>query len=145
VQGHHQTDLIAAGSQQGTGATGPGRSAGRKRRDALVMAVGDTASDLEMFRLAKLSFAPGNADATVKSATGVTVVRPAAQAGFSVAVARLIGHRPGACAACAPPRLGAPASSFSTCWRSKTSAAYGRPFGQRGSCAPPAALLIECR
>lgn len=57
------------------------------------MAVGDTASDLEMLRLAKLSFAPGNAAAAVKSASGVTVVRPAAEAGFSVAVARLIGHR----------------------------------------------------
>src|SRR5262249_15912526 len=40
-------------------------------------------------------------------------------------------------APCVPcPVSGTPAGSFSTCWRSKTSAACGRPYGQRGSCVP---------
>ena len=105
VQGHYQTDFIAAGANKARGLRVLAEALGTSGETPLAMAIGDTASDLEMLRLAKLSFAPGNADAAVKSASGVTVVRPAAQAGFSVAVARLIGHRPGACGVCAPPRL----------------------------------------
>jgi hypothetical protein len=71
----------------------------------LAFAVGDTASDLGMLRLAAMAVAPGNADAAVREAPGVVVVRRHAQAGFAEAVGRLVGHRPGGCRLCAPPPL----------------------------------------
>ena len=72
------------------------------------MAIGDTAKDIGMLRLARLGVAPANADAAVRR-SGATVLRRSAQAGLADAVTRLVGHMPGGCPICAPAPL-APSS-----------------------------------
>jgi hydroxymethylpyrimidine pyrophosphatase-like HAD family hydrolase len=65
-------------------------------------AVGDSATDLPMFQLAALSFAPANASPEVKQAKIVETTH-SVQRGMEQAVTRLIGHKPGSCSIC---RLG---------------------------------------
>lgn len=69
----------------------------------IALAVGDTASDLSMLALADLAAAPANADADVQRA-GIRTARHAYQAGLGEIVANLLGHRPGGCPTCRPPR-----------------------------------------
>jgi hypothetical protein len=92
------TGLEALADHLGTAASG---------RRWLAMAVGDTASDLPMLRLATRAFAPANADEEVRRA-GITVLRRACQAGLADATTRLLGHRPGRCPICREPRLSSP-------------------------------------
>jgi hypothetical protein len=98
VQGHAQTDFLPEGTDKARGVRqllerlgGPGEVA---------FAVGDTASDISMLRMARLGLAPAHASPQVGART-----RAPYQAGLAQAVARLIGHRPGSCAACRVPRL----------------------------------------
>lgn len=105
VPGHYQTDFVGAATGKARGLRVLARELGVRGEQPLALAVGDTASDLEMLHLAQLRIAPGNADQAVRSDSGITVVRPPAQAGLAEAVARLVGHRPGSCPVCAPPPL----------------------------------------
>ena len=73
-----------------------GRGSGDK---PLALAVGDTVSDLPMFDLAAMAFAPANADALVRS-SAVTVLRRPYQSGLAMAAAGLLGHSPGGCPVC---------------------------------------------
>ena len=66
------------------------------------MAVGDTELDLPMLGLARMAFAPANADKKVREA-GVEVTSGDCQQGLARAVARLVGHYPGTCPICAAP------------------------------------------
>src|SRR5439155_4355676 len=70
----------------------------------LALAVGDSASDLSMMRLARAAYAPANADAAVREA-GVEILAEPYQRGLAAAVSRVIGHAPGGCQVCAPPPL----------------------------------------
>ena len=105
VPGRQQTDFIGARTDKSRGLRALACRLGAGADAPLALAVGDTASDLGMLGLATTAIAPGNADAAVRRARGVTVVRPAAQAGLAAAVARLVGHRPGGCERCAAPPL----------------------------------------
>ena len=105
VRGAAQTDFTVAGIDKGKGVA---ELAGRLSDDSehLALAVGDTEADLSMLRLAHLAFAPANAQPSLRrSDIGVQVVRAPYQAGLALAVERLIGHAPGACARCRPPSL----------------------------------------
>jgi hypothetical protein len=70
----------------------------------LAFAVGDTAADLPMLREAALALAPAHARHRL-GREGVETMRAPYQAGLAEAVARLLGHAPGTCPACRPPRL----------------------------------------
>lgn len=107
VEGEGQTDFVVVTIDKGVGiralASHLGATGG-SRRGILAFAIGDTVSDLPMLREAELAFTPANADQAVRDA-GVEVVSASYQAGLSVAVGRLIGHPPGACAICRAPTL----------------------------------------
>ena len=70
----------------------------------IVLAVGDSAADAPMLRLAETSFAPAHADASAR-ASAARVTRRPYQLGLADAVAEVVGHRPGRCARCATPAL----------------------------------------
>jgi hydroxymethylpyrimidine pyrophosphatase-like HAD family hydrolase len=105
VRGHYQTDFIATGTDKARGIRVIAGALGVHAETPLAMAVGDTASDLGMLRLAAMAVAPGNADSAVRRSRAVTLVRRHEQAGLAEAVALLVGHRPGGCNRCAPPRV----------------------------------------
>jgi hypothetical protein len=104
IRGAAQTDFAAAQVDKGTGVRAlASRIAGQRTRDGeeLTFAVGDTAADLPMLRMATLAFAPANASSTLRRAGANTrVLRAPYQAGLSLAVQRLIGHAPGTCPTC---------------------------------------------
>jgi hypothetical protein len=106
IRGHAQTDFMVDRVTKASGLGALGDELGVDSREPawLAMAVGDTASDLPMLRLARLAFAPANADASIRDA-GITVLEGAFQAGLTEAAARLLGHRPGGCPACGDPGL----------------------------------------
>jgi hypothetical protein len=103
IQGQAQTDFMVVGIDKGAGtrallellgADGPGP----------LFAIGDSVSDLPVLALARVARAPANADAAVRQ-SGVRLLRRPFQLGFVDAVSELLGHSPGRCATCAPPRL----------------------------------------
>ncbi|WP_037366115.1 HAD hydrolase family protein [Amycolatopsis orientalis] len=98
VAGDEQTDFVAAGVDKGTAL----RLLAEKLGAPVALAVGDTATDLPMLRLAALACAPGNADKAVR-ASEIQVLRRDYALAVSQAVERLLGHRPGSCDACRPP------------------------------------------
>jgi hypothetical protein len=110
IRGHAQTDFMAGRVTKASGLEALADELGLDQREPawLAMAIGDTASDLPMLRLARLAFAPANADARVREA-GITVLKGALQEGLTEATARLLGHPPGGCPACRDPNL-APSS-----------------------------------
>jgi haloacid dehalogenase-like hydrolase len=108
VRGIAQTDFLPRGVDKARGVRelirwmgGMGSGEGE-----LALAVGDSAADVGMLTAARLGLAPGNADRGAMRAAGVPVLRGSYQAGLASAVGRLIGHRPGGCAACRPPVVG---------------------------------------
>jgi hydroxymethylpyrimidine pyrophosphatase-like HAD family hydrolase len=104
VIGDAQTDFVPAGVEKSAGVRALMKLLGAA--DAPVaLAVGDTSMDLGILRMADLGLAPAHASSAVRAA-GVRRTRAAYQAGLAEAVARLLGHRPGACAECAMPQLG---------------------------------------
>lgn len=108
VAGASQTDFIVAGMDKGTGlralAADLAPDAVSAGEMPVALAVGDTVSDLPMFNLAKMAFAPANADTGLRDA-GVTVLKRPYQSGLAVAAARLLGHAPGGCSVCRAPHL----------------------------------------
>jgi hydroxymethylpyrimidine pyrophosphatase-like HAD family hydrolase len=109
VHGDAQTDFVLHGVNKGRGiqallqawARGPAAD----DRKPLALAVGDTELDLPMLGLARMAFAPANADQKVRDA-GVEVTSGDCQQGLARAVARLVGHYPGTCPVCAAPAQG---------------------------------------
>jgi hydroxymethylpyrimidine pyrophosphatase-like HAD family hydrolase len=108
VRGYAQTDFAIAEVDKAAGIQVLLRAVGRGHEGddgrPLAFAVGDTELDLPMLRLARLAFAPANADRHVREA-GVDIVRGACQQGLAHAVGKLLGHHPGACPKCAGPAL----------------------------------------
>ncbi|MFZ0217215.1 MAG: HAD hydrolase family protein [Candidatus Dormiibacterota bacterium] len=98
VQGRRQTDLVPARVTKATGLKALADELGTPSAP-LAMAIGDTVSDLEMLREARLALAPANADAGLRK-SGVTVLRHPCQRAVRDAATRLLGHRPGACPVC---------------------------------------------
>jgi hydroxymethylpyrimidine pyrophosphatase-like HAD family hydrolase len=99
VPGLGQTDIVAATVDKGTGLAELARLSGSA---PVHLAVGDSASDIPMFALARHACAPANGDGTVRAASGVRVLRSAYAAGLAEAAARVLGHRVGACPRCRP-------------------------------------------
>src|SRR5439155_4982851 len=102
IQGESQTDFIASGINKGAGLLAlvdalAGRSG--DGRPEIALAVGDTAADASMLALARSAFVPAHA-APGARAPGAKRVRRPYQAGLALAVAELLGHRPGGCARC---------------------------------------------
>jgi haloacid dehalogenase-like hydrolase len=103
--GESQTDFTARGVDKGTGVRALAERLDPLQGDPLLsVAVGDTVADLPMLREAGLRFAPAHATPAL-SGQGVELLEAPYQAGLAVAVGRLIGHEPGCCPACRPPRL----------------------------------------
>ena len=111
VPGDAQTDFVPAGVEKATAVRALLALLGEHRAE-VALAVGDTATDLGILRLAKLGLAPAHAGRAVRD-EGVRCTRAPYQAGLAQAVGRLIGHRPGTCPQCAPPEL-TPAERFLT-------------------------------
>jgi hydroxymethylpyrimidine pyrophosphatase-like HAD family hydrolase len=109
IAGQAQTDFMVERVTKATGLQALADHLGEAPSSPrwLAMAVGDTASDLPMLRLATRAFAPANADEEVRQA-GITVLRGACQAGLADATTRLLGHRPGRCPICREPHLSSP-------------------------------------
>jgi hydroxymethylpyrimidine pyrophosphatase-like HAD family hydrolase len=101
IVGSYQTDFMVSTIDKGVGlralATDLHVQAGDGR--FLALAVGDSAEDVPMMRLARLALTPANAEPGVKAA-GIRVLSRPAQLGLAQAVAELMGHAPGACATC---------------------------------------------
>lgn len=112
ICGEAQTDFMRVGIDKGTGLRvlteelDMESQAGDKK--PLALAVGDTVSDLPMFELATLAYAPANADARVRRA-GVKVMGQPYQSGLALAASQLLGHLPGECPTCRTPDLSAEA------------------------------------
>jgi hydroxymethylpyrimidine pyrophosphatase-like HAD family hydrolase len=105
IQGQGQTDVTVARLDKGTALAALAGSLASDTGTApgLALAVGDTAADLTMLGSAAIARSPRNADAAVRAA-GITVTRHAYQLGLADACADLLGHRPGRCPVCRPPR-----------------------------------------
>jgi hydroxymethylpyrimidine pyrophosphatase-like HAD family hydrolase len=100
-QGQTQTDVTTHGFDKGTGLAALRTRLGGA---SCALAVGDGPADLPMLVGAALARAPRNA-APGWAASGVRVTPHAYQAGLADACADLLGHRPGRCPACRPPRF----------------------------------------
>ncbi|MGW1490318.1 HAD family hydrolase [Streptomyces sp. NPDC002402] len=103
VQGEMQTDFVPAGVDKANGLLGLMDLLGHPGARP-VLAVGDSVTDIPLMRFAEMGCAPSNADRAVRAA-GLPVLRRPCQAGLAEAVGDLLGHRPGHCPACRPPRL----------------------------------------
>jgi hydroxymethylpyrimidine pyrophosphatase-like HAD family hydrolase len=105
IQGAGQSDFVAAGIDKGIGLrTLADALGGEGEKPAAVgsqiaLAVGDTASDAPMLALGRAALAPAHAPAETL-ASGAGRLRRSYQAGLSLAVEELLGHRPGGCARC---------------------------------------------
>jgi hydroxymethylpyrimidine pyrophosphatase-like HAD family hydrolase len=106
VHGLAQTDLVIQRVDKGSGvrALAAALRPEADRSPVLAFAVGDSAPDLRLFAEARAWYAPSNSDSAVK-ASGARVMPGRHQAGLGQAVADVIGHAPGMCAVCRPPRL----------------------------------------
>ena len=103
VRGDAQTDFVPRGVEKAAGVRVLLASLGEK--DAPVaLAVGDTAMDIGILRMAERGYAPRHAGRALRS-RGVAQTTAPYQAGLAQAVGHLIGHRPGGCDRCAAPRL----------------------------------------
>jgi hypothetical protein len=113
IVGVAQTDFVTVRFNKGSGLRALATEIQRDRRPAsgsVVLAVGDTAADLPMLEMAVRSFAPSNADETMRRAAAaglmrLTVVNQPHQAGLIKAVASLLGHFVGGCSRCRPPQM----------------------------------------
>ena len=105
IHGDSQTDFVAAGIDKGLGLRALVEALGADRRQPsavgpeIALAVGDTGTDAPMLALAHAAFVPAHAGAEATAAGAARCRRPY-QAGLSLAVAELLGHRPGGCAHC---------------------------------------------
>jgi hydroxymethylpyrimidine pyrophosphatase-like HAD family hydrolase len=103
IAGQAQTDFMVTTIDKSTGLRALAAdldAGGRGSSDKpLALAVGDTVSDLPMFDLAAMAFAPANADALVRG-SDVMVLRRPYQSGLAMAAGRFLGHSPGGCPVC---------------------------------------------
>jgi hypothetical protein len=98
IPGESQTDFVAVELDKGEGLRVlAAELAGDTEQIAL--AVGDTAADAPMLALARAAFVPAHAAAEATTTGARRVGRPY-QAGLALAVAELLGHRPGGCELC---------------------------------------------
>ncbi|MEY9967920.1 hydroxymethylpyrimidine pyrophosphatase-like HAD family hydrolase [Streptacidiphilus sp. MAP12-16] len=102
VPGDAQTDFVPRGVDKVGGVRALLGQFGDDS-SAPLLAVGDGVADIALLRWARHGAAPGNAAAEVVAA-GVPVARRSYQAGLAQVVGQLIGHRPGGCPLCRPPR-----------------------------------------
>jgi hydroxymethylpyrimidine pyrophosphatase-like HAD family hydrolase len=108
VSASTQTDFVAAGVNKGAALTAlaaelDGKDAASTAGSSpFAFAIGDSAEDLPMLRLAAHPFAPANAEPAL-AAAGIPVMRSGFQAGFADAVAEFLGHAPGSCPGCRLP------------------------------------------
>jgi hydroxymethylpyrimidine pyrophosphatase-like HAD family hydrolase len=100
VHGQGQTDVTVRRLDKGHGLRVLARHLGAVD---VALAVGDSASDLPMLAQARIARAPRNADAAVRAA-GVRLTRRAYRLGLVDACVELLGHLPGRCPVCRPPR-----------------------------------------
>jgi hydroxymethylpyrimidine pyrophosphatase-like HAD family hydrolase len=99
VAGPREVDFVPAGVDKASGLRQLlGQIGGG---DRLEMAIGCSATDLPMLRLADRAYCPANASPELRRSYVRIMSRPD-QAGLYQAVADLIGHRPGGCAECRP-------------------------------------------
>ncbi len=113
ILGVGQTDFMVTTVDKGTGLTAlakflDGPSGHQADEPILAFAIGDTASDLAMFKLAKDDFAPANADREVRGSSEVhgghvRIMKAPLQAGLLQAVSQFLGHDPRRCSLCRPP------------------------------------------
>jgi hypothetical protein len=103
IQGERQTDITVTGVDKGSGLRA---LAARLGDPGCALAIGDTPSDLPMLAGARLAWAPRNARLG-PGGEHVTRARQAYQAGLARACGELIGHQPGRCPDCCPPRFAA--------------------------------------
>jgi hydroxymethylpyrimidine pyrophosphatase-like HAD family hydrolase len=103
IEGKYQTDFMVNTVDKGAGlralVSGLGDEVPAGEAMTFALAVGDSAEDIPMMKLARLAIAPANADRAVRAA-GIRIARRANQLGLAQAVAELIGHAPGACPEC---------------------------------------------
>jgi hydroxymethylpyrimidine pyrophosphatase-like HAD family hydrolase len=107
IKGAYQTDFMVNAIDKSVGLRVLMSDLGVLSRDEgkpLALAVGDSAEDLPMMRLAQRALAPANAEPAVRKA-GIRLLRQSGPLAVAQAVAELIGHSPGACATCAPDNL----------------------------------------
>lgn len=103
LQGDAQTDFVPVGVEKSIGVRELMSALGAEG-EQVEFAMGDTAADLGILRMARVGRAPAHARRSLAGA-GVAFTRSSYQAGLAQAVGRLIGHRPGSCAECRLPRL----------------------------------------
>ncbi|GLW68212.1 hypothetical protein Kpho02_05110 [Kitasatospora phosalacinea] len=101
VRGEQQTDFLPPGVGKAAGVRALLAELGDPGA-VPVFAAGDGPADLELLRLARLGVAPAHAPAELRSVARVSAA--AYQAGLAEGVAALLGHRPGGCPRCRPPR-----------------------------------------
>ncbi len=136
--GARQTDLVPAGIDKGRAVVELLAHLGETNPRPLAFAVGDDTPDLTMLSLARLPLLTATASPAVRRA-GYRVVAAPCQRGFAQAVGQLLGHDPGGCPACRPPRLSPRTRLMLEClaapewpgWRKaipalRTAYAYGR-------------------
>jgi len=98
IPGESQTDFVAVEVDKGYGLRVlAAELAGDAQQIAL--GVGDTAADAPMLALARAAFVPAHAAPEAMTTGARRVARPY-QAGLALAVAELLGHRPGGCELC---------------------------------------------
>lgn len=108
IEGKYQTDFMVNTVDKSAGlralVNGLGDEVHSDQPMPFALAVGDSAEDIPMMKVARLAIAPANADRAVRAA-GIRIARGANQRGLAQAVAGLIGHSPGACEQCEPTHL----------------------------------------
>jgi hydroxymethylpyrimidine pyrophosphatase-like HAD family hydrolase len=139
VRGAQQTDIVPRAVDKGRGLAALSSSLGGV---GWALAVGDTAEDLPMLAAATSAWAPSNAAAVVRAA-GVRITRAPYQAGLAQAVASLLGHAPGRCDVCRPPRPGRNSRAVLAMLALPESGSRGLPVRALG--ASVAALRTEQR
>ncbi len=114
IMGEKQTDFMVLRIDKGVGLRellNDLGGVGVRGSKPLALAVGDTASDLPFLELARQASAPANADGAVRRA-GIPIEWRPYQSGFSQAVARRLGHKPGSCSICHGPSLSRESALF---------------------------------
>jgi len=99
IHGEGQTDIVAAGTDKGTGLRALATQLGGP---GCAFAVGDSPPDLPLLALAATARAPRNARLG-PDGSWVRLTRRSYQGGLAEAVGGLLGHRPGGCPVCRPP------------------------------------------
>ncbi len=109
IKGAYQTDFMVNAIDKGVGLRALAHDLGIRPGDdgnLLALAVGDSAEDIPMMRLARRAMAPANSEPAVRTA-GIRILRESGPRGVARAVAELIGHSPGGCVTCGSNHLSA--------------------------------------